>query len=178
MYSTNHVNNELDLIVPVKNYPPLYWFVIIATILTLVAMIINIIVMISNSYFDITSIFGHFIFCSASTFYVFWVLSGKEKVVFKKDSIDVIKSCRLFTLRKNYKKNCISNITVKSIPNENKLEEKRRILGEMIQAFPLWRKMGRIEFDYNGKYICILNGLDKNEIQEVVEIFKTEVTKE
>ncbi|MBA3899783.1 MAG: hypothetical protein H0X62_06170 [Bacteroidetes bacterium] len=173
MYNILYNKGELEITVPVNKYLPIAWFLIIAFFASVIAMLIIIIVMIKNLNFDITRVLGHIIFCIVLLLYITWLLTGKERIIIKKDSIQIIKQSKLFSIKKNLSKQKIFIITAKNVSdNESFFDKKKRDLWEMIQAIPFWKKMGQINIKYNGNDISILNGLEKHEIKEVIDILK------
>jgi hypothetical protein len=106
-----------------------------------------------------TGIVGAVIFLN----YSFWILIGKEKVIFTENTMEYITTNGIFYIKKTIETSRIKNLTVvEKVYNSD---------------LPFIRDSGRIKFEYKGKYFSVLRGLKDNEIKEVTEIFQVQINK-
>lgn len=101
--------------------------------------------------------------------YAMWFAFGTETIVFYPDAFEVIKSNKLFSVKKRYLVSDVRNLRIRermySINWGERIREKRK-------AFPFWIRMGRIHFDLPDRSVTILNGLPDDEAMEFLKLFK------
>ena len=171
--------NEIQIIVPVTKYYSYIFVFGVSSIMMISILIFWTLKAIITYDFNLPEKFiGYLIFGPIFLNIALWLLIGTEKIILRKDTLELTKSNRIITFKKSYELKEIKNITVvdKKYKSESFLDTKREKIREK-QRLPFWWKMGKILFEYKGKKTNILNGLNNSEMSEVCEILKNEIGK-
>jgi hypothetical protein len=105
---------------------------------------------------------GYFIFFTILFMYSMWLICGFERVIIKEQTIELVKSNRLFT-----KSTCFAISDIKSIEivekkfnSDSWIDILRERIRERQRAFPFWIRMGQLKVIYkNGRTKTFFNGL-------------------
>lgn len=125
---------------------------------TLLAIIFDGVV---NEFHFPNEIFIHFLLFPIFLNLSMWFVFGYEKIIFKNDRLELIKSNHIFSRKKVLNLCEITSIEIrKDNPN---IIDRVHYLSEMRRAIIFWRKMGRIILKSKESRLTILNGLPKNE---------------
>lgn len=177
MTSSSH--NPLTISTPIKPYLILILFTGMTSIAYFLGFVSHALQMIKGTEsFQISFLFLIFILI-VSVMVFLWFTYGIEEITFHKDHLEIMHYNRVFRYTRKFSYQKINNISLveKTYPGETWTDQKRQNILESQRAVLLWRKMGRIGFDYGSTYITLLNGLRRSQEQEMLEFIRAEVTK-
>lgn len=166
--------------VPIKKYGQLIFVFGAASIILAILILSLPILAILNPDFQFHQEFiGYFIFFPILSMYSMWLIFGYEKVIFNKQSIELIKSNRILTKRKTYPISHIKSIEVieKRFNTDKWIDIQREQIREKQRAFPFWIKMGRLKLITKNGEVTFFNGLSNMDIQPMKTRIKDEIEK-
>ena len=122
---------------------------------------------------------GYFIFFPIFSLYVMWLVFGYEQVIINKQSIELLKSNRIFTKRKIYLISDVKSIGVieKKFKSDKWIDVQRERIREKQRAFPFWIRMGQLKLITKNSEVTFFNGLSNKETQLMKEKIGNEIEK-
>ncbi|WP_156026799.1 hypothetical protein [Sporocytophaga myxococcoides] len=159
--------SDIEYKVHIKKYGQLI-FVLGTTTIVLGVLILSLPVFaIVNPDFQFQKEFiGYFIFFPIFFMYSMWFVFGFERVIIKEQTIELVKSNRIFTRSTKLAISDIKSIEIveKKFNSDKWIDFRRERITEKQRAFPFWIGMGQLKVTYkNGKNNTFFNGLSISE---------------
>lgn len=108
-----------------------------------------------------------------------WLILGYEKIILNKQSIELLKSNRVFTKRKTYSISDVKSIEIseKKFKTNKLIDVQREQIREKQRAFPFWIKMGQLKLITKNGEVTFFNGLSNVDIQLMKAKIEEEIEK-
>jgi len=165
---------------PIKRYSQLI-FVLGGATIVLGGLILSLpVLVISKPDFQFQQEFiGYFIFFPIFLMYSMWLIVGYEKVIIHEQTIELIKSNRIFTKRKCFLISDIKSIEIvgKKYKSDKWIDVKRERIREKQRAFPFWIRMGKLKLVTKNENITFFNGLSDVNVRIVKDQIVREIEK-
>ncbi len=167
-------NNTVTINTPVKKIVVLVFFLSIASILFGVVVATELFSMLSGNYPFDSIVLGPIVIFMFFSFYVVWLIFGKEEIRIDDKYLIEIKSNRIFSIKRKFELNKIKDIRI----NENRIEKSGFVeiyvskIKEVRKAFPFWYNMSSIKFECNNRTISVLSGLNVREVNNTIELIR------
>lgn len=179
MYITKN-DNHIEIEVAIKTYYPLIFFFGVGAFFTTLFLIVSICYVLFVKDAEVTAeMFGYLFWSPILISITTWLLRGKEIAVLDGTTIRLIRSNGVFKLSRNLKLCSIKNIKATDLVHSqnNSMDRASQTVVEHRRAIFFWYPMGKISFDYNNKNRTFFNGLDSDQIQEVIDTLVSEIEK-
>ncbi len=163
--------------IPIKKYGQLIFVFGTATIvLGLLILSIPFLAIIKPDFHFQKEFIGFLIFFPLLLMYSMWLILGYEKLIIKDQTIELLKSNRIFTKRNSISISAIRTIEVveKRFNSDKWIDVQRERIREKQRAFPIWIKMGQLILITENGDKTFFNGLSKEE----APIIKDKILKE
>lgn len=176
MYITKD-DNHIEIEVAIKTYYPLIFFFGVGAFFTTLFLIVSICYVLFVKDAKVTmEMFGYLFWSPILISITTWLLRGKEIAVLDGTTIRLIRSNGVFKFSRNLKLCSIKNIKTTHImhSHNNSIDGASQTILEHRRAIFFWYRMGKISFDYNNKNRTFFNGLDSDQLQEVIDTLVSE----
>jgi hypothetical protein len=112
--------------------------------------------------------------------YAMWYIFGYEKVIFKNQKIELLKSNRVFNFRKIYSYSEVKSIQIvdKKLKSKNWVDVHKEWIKETFQVNFIFPKKGQLKLVTHKGEVSFFNGLSNKECQLMKEILETEIKKQ
>ncbi len=174
------MSKVIEYKVPIKKYRQLIFvFGAASTVLAILILSLPVLAILKPDFQFHQEFIGYFIFFPIFSMYSMWLTFGYEKVIINNQSIELLKSNRIFTKRKTYPISEVKSIRVieKRFKSDKWIDAQRERIREKQRAFPFWIRMGQLKLITKNVEVTFFNGLSNTESQLMKEKIENEIKK-
>lgn len=166
--------------VPIKRYGQLIFvFGAASVVLAILILSLPVLAILKSDFQFHQEFIGYIIFFPIFSMYSMWLIFGYEKIIINNQSIELLKSNRILTIRKAYPISDVKSIEIveKRFKSAKWIDVQRERIREKQRAFPFWIRMGQLKLMTKNGEVTFFNGLTNNDSKLMKEKIENEIEK-